>query len=119
MFLALSLRIKESLYPFVLILQMTPVIILAPIFVLWLGQGLPSIVAITFMICFFPIVANTTMGFMSVERISGSCSSCAMHPRPGDPLLARAGGDALFSHRYEDSGNTRADRSDHGRFSRG
>jgi len=68
MFLALSLRIKESLYPFVLILQMTPVIILAPIFVLWLGQGLPSIVAITFMICFFPIVANTTMGFMSVER---------------------------------------------------
>jgi len=68
MFLAFSIRIKQSFYPYILILQMTPVIILAPIFVLWLGQGLPSIVAITFMICFFPVVANTTMGFISVER---------------------------------------------------
>ena len=68
MVMAFSIRLKQSLYPFILILQMTPVIILAPIFVLWLGQGLPSIVAITFMICFFPVVANTTMGFISVDR---------------------------------------------------
>ncbi len=68
MFLALSIRIKQSFYPYILIMQMTPVIILAPIFVLWLGQGLPSIVAITFMICFFPVVANTTMGFIAVDR---------------------------------------------------
>jgi len=68
MVLSLSLRLKQSFYPFILILQMTPVVILAPIFVLWLGQGLPSIVAITFMICFFPVVANTTMGFLSVDR---------------------------------------------------
>ena len=47
---------------------MMPVTILAPIFVLWLGQGLPSIVAITFVIGFFPVVANTTMGFISVDR---------------------------------------------------
>ena len=62
-----SLRLKQAFYPYILILQMTPVIILAPIFVLWLGQGLPAIVAITFMICFFPVVANTTMGFISVD----------------------------------------------------
>jgi NitT/TauT family transport system permease protein len=62
-----SFRLKQAFYPYILILQMTPVIILAPIFVLWLGQGLPAIVAITFMICFFPIVANTTMGFLSVD----------------------------------------------------
>ncbi len=68
MVMAFSIRLKQSLYPFILILQMTPVIILAPIFVLWLGQGLPSIVMITFMICFFPVVANTTMGFISVDR---------------------------------------------------
>ena len=68
MVMSLSLRLKQSFYPFILILQMTPVVILAPIFVLWLGQGLPSIVAITFMICFFPVVANTTMGFLSVDR---------------------------------------------------
>ncbi len=68
MTMAFSLGLKQSFYPFILILQMTPVIILAPIFVLLLGQGLPSIVAITFMICFFPVVANTTMGFISVDR---------------------------------------------------
>lgn len=68
MAMAFSFRLKQSLYPYILILQMTPVIILAPIFVLWLGQGLPSIVAITFMICFFPVVANTTMGFLSADR---------------------------------------------------
>jgi len=65
---AFSVRLKQSIYPYILILQMTPVIILAPIFVLWLGQGLPAIVAITFMICFFPVVANTTMGFISTDR---------------------------------------------------
>ena len=67
MIIGFSVWLKQALYPYVLILQMTPVIILAPIFVLWLGQGLPSIVAITFMICFFPVVANTTMGFVSVD----------------------------------------------------
>ena len=67
MILALSTRLKRSFYPYVLILQMTPVIILAPIFGLWLGPGLPSIVVITFMICFFPIVANTTMGLVSAD----------------------------------------------------
>jgi NitT/TauT family transport system permease protein len=66
--MALSVRLKQAFYPYVLMLQMTPVIILAPIFVLWLGQGLPSIVAVTFMICFFPVVANTTMGFISADR---------------------------------------------------
>jgi len=68
MVLGFSPRIKRSFYPYILVLQMMPVTILAPVFVLWLGQGLPSIVAITFMIGFFPVVANTTMGFISVDR---------------------------------------------------
>jgi NitT/TauT family transport system permease protein len=68
MVLGFSPRIKRSFYPYILVMQMMPVTILAPVFVLWLGQGLPSIVAITFMIGFFPVVANTTMGFISVDR---------------------------------------------------
>lgn len=67
MVMAFSGFLKQAFYPYILVVQMTPVIILAPIFVLWLGQGLPSIVAITFMICFFPVVANTTMGFISAD----------------------------------------------------
>lgn len=68
MLLASSVLVKQALYPWVLVLQMTPVVILAPIFVLWLGQGLPSITAVTFMIGFFPVVANTTMGLVSTDR---------------------------------------------------
>jgi NitT/TauT family transport system permease protein len=68
MILASAVWVKQSLYPWVLVLQMTPVVVLAPIFVLWIGQGLPSITAITFMIGFFPVVANTTMGLVSTDR---------------------------------------------------
>ena len=68
LFLSSSPWIKASLYPWVLFLQMIPVIVMVPIFVLWLGPGLPSVAIITFMIGFFPIVANTTQGLISTER---------------------------------------------------
>jgi NitT/TauT family transport system permease protein len=68
MLLSASYLIKQALYPWVLVLQMTPVVILAPIFVIWLGQGLPSIAMVTFMIGFFPVVANTTMGLISTDK---------------------------------------------------
>jgi len=66
--LSLSPRLRRTLQPYVLIFQMTPVIILVPVYVLWIGQGLAAIVAVTFTICFFPIVANTMLGFASVDR---------------------------------------------------
>lgn len=68
MVLASAVWVKQSLYPWVLVLQMTPVVILAPIFALWIGQGLPSIMMVTFMIGFFPVVANTTMGLVSTDN---------------------------------------------------
>jgi len=57
----------KGVYPYILILKMTPVIVLAPIVILWAGQGLVSITIITFLICFFPIVVNTTMGLRSTD----------------------------------------------------
>ncbi len=63
--------IKASLYPWILFLQMIPVIVMVPLFVLWLGPGLPSVATITFMIGFFPIVANTTQGLISTEKKHG------------------------------------------------
>lgn len=68
MLLSSAQWIRRMWYPWVVFFQMVPVIVLAPIFVLWFGQGLPSIVAITFMITFFPIVANTTMGLVSTDK---------------------------------------------------
>lgn len=67
-FLASSALLKRAFYPWILALQMTPVVVLIPIFVIWFGAGLPSIMAITFMISFFPIVAGTTLGLVSTDR---------------------------------------------------
>ncbi len=64
----LSQVLRWIFYPWVLILQMVPVIILSPLFVVWFGPGFPSVVTVTFILCLFPVVANTTQGMMSVDR---------------------------------------------------
>jgi NitT/TauT family transport system permease protein len=66
--MSLSPLIRVSLYPYLMILQMTPIIIFAPILILWVGPGLKSVVVITFLICFFPLVVNTTQGLISTDR---------------------------------------------------
>ena len=66
--LSLSSLVRASLYPYLMILQMTPIIVIAPILVLWAGAGLQSVTVITFLICFFPLVVNTTQGLVSTDR---------------------------------------------------
>ena len=68
LFMSLSSLVRVSLYPYLMILQMTPIIIFAPILILWVGPGLKSVVIITFLICFFPLVVNTTQGLISSDR---------------------------------------------------
>lgn len=67
--LASSVYVSRGLYPWVLILQMTPVVILAPIISIWVTTPpLAPVVLVTFLIGFFPVVANSTLGLVSVER---------------------------------------------------
>lgn len=66
--LSLSRWVRASLYPYLMILQMTPIIIIAPILVLWAGAGLKSVSIITFLISFFPLVVNTTQGLVATDR---------------------------------------------------
>jgi NitT/TauT family transport system permease protein len=66
--LSLSPLVRASLYPYLMILQMTPIVVIAPILVLWVGAGLKSVTIITFLICFFPLVVNTTQGLVSTDR---------------------------------------------------
>lgn len=67
LFLSLSARVRAGFYPYLMVLQMTPIIILAPILILWVGAGMKSVVIITFLICFFPMVVNTTQGLVSTD----------------------------------------------------
>lgn len=66
--LASSRILEISLYPYAVILQTIPVIAIAPIVVIWFGSGFNSIVIISFLIGFFPIVSNTLMGLNSVDK---------------------------------------------------
>jgi NitT/TauT family transport system permease protein len=67
--LASARPVRLSLYPWVLALQMVPVVIMIPIFQIWYSyDAAKTIISMTFMISFFPIVANTTMGLVSTDR---------------------------------------------------
>ena len=65
--LGASRRLRAGLYPWLLVLQMTPVIVLTPIIVLWIGPGTPGIITITWLVSFFPVVVNTTQGLVSAD----------------------------------------------------
>lgn len=69
--LASSRILEVSLYPYAVILQTIPVVAIAPIIVIWFGSGFNSIVIISFLIGFFPVVSNTLMGLNSVDKNMG------------------------------------------------
>lgn len=60
--------IERMLYPFVVISQMIPVIVLSPIFVLWFGYTIWSKVAVTILISIFPIVIGTYDGLKASDK---------------------------------------------------
>jgi NitT/TauT family transport system permease protein len=68
MLLSLSPFVRASIYPYLMALQMTPLPVLAPICVIWVGAGLKSVSLLTFVIAFFPLVVNTTQGLISTDR---------------------------------------------------
>lgn len=66
--LSQSSLVRASIYPYLMALQMTPLPVLAPICVIWVGAGLKSVSLLTFVIAFFPLVVNTTQGLISTDR---------------------------------------------------
>jgi len=66
--LSLSPLVRAGLYPWLMALQLTPIIVVTPILILWVGPGLKSVTLITFLISFFSIVVNTTQGLVSTDR---------------------------------------------------
>ena len=55
------------MYPPLVATQSIPKIALAPLFIVWFGFGLETKVAVTFLICFFPIVVDTIVGLRSID----------------------------------------------------
>jgi NitT/TauT family transport system permease protein len=65
--LAYVQRAGRVLSPFVLAVQTTPKIALAPLFVVWFGFGLTSKIVIVALITFFPIMVNAVAGFAALD----------------------------------------------------
>lgn len=67
-FVAMRRRFAFYVEPWMIALYATPMIALAPIFVVLLGIGIASKVAIIFIEAFFPVTANTALGIRSTNR---------------------------------------------------
>jgi NitT/TauT family transport system permease protein len=59
--------IEYSLFPYAVILQVTPVIAIAPLLLIYLPQHL-AVVVCAWIVAFFPVLSNTTLGLKSVDR---------------------------------------------------
>jgi putative hydroxymethylpyrimidine transport system permease protein len=65
--LHLSETMRRAFYPLIVASQTIPIIVIAPILVVWLGFGVGPKLLIVALICFFPIVVNTLDGLRSVD----------------------------------------------------
>ncbi len=63
-----SVAVNRAFYPNIIFFQLIPKIALAPMFIVWLGIGLPSRVTFSVFISFFPILIATATGLRAVSR---------------------------------------------------
>ena len=63
----LSETARRAVYPLLIGSQTIPIVVLAPILVVWFGFGLTPKLVIVALICFFPITVNTLDGLRSVD----------------------------------------------------
>jgi NitT/TauT family transport system permease protein len=59
--------LEYSLFPYAVILQVTPVIAIAPLLLIYLPQQ-AAVIVCAWIVGFFPVLANTTLGLNSVDR---------------------------------------------------
>ena len=59
--------VEYSFYPYAVILQVTPIVAIAPLLLIYLPQPL-AVLACAWIVAFFPVLANTTLGLNSVDR---------------------------------------------------
>jgi NitT/TauT family transport system permease protein len=64
---SLSRVIEYSLYPLAVVLQVTPVIAVAPLLLIYLPQNV-AVLACAWIVAFFPVLSNTMLGLQSVDR---------------------------------------------------
>jgi NitT/TauT family transport system permease protein len=59
--------LEYTFFPFTVILQVTPIVAIAPLLLIYLTPG-TAVLVVAFLVAFFPILANTSLGLASVDH---------------------------------------------------
>jgi ABC-type nitrate/sulfonate/bicarbonate transport system permease component len=59
--------LERIVYPYLVLIQVTPIVAIAPLLIVWLGTGIEPKIGIAALIAFFPIVVNVTAGLKSAS----------------------------------------------------
>ncbi len=62
-----SRALESALFPYAVLLQVTPIVAIAPLVIIWVRDPLAAMVICATLVALFPIVANTTLGLRSVD----------------------------------------------------
>ena len=69
MLFAQNKLIERSLFPYAVILQTTPIVAISPLIIIWLRDNtFAALILCAWIIAFFPIISNTTLGLNSVDK---------------------------------------------------
>jgi NitT/TauT family transport system permease protein len=58
---------ERSFFPYAVILQVTPVVAIAPLIIIWVADTFSALFICAWLVAFFPVVSNTTIGLKSVD----------------------------------------------------
>jgi NitT/TauT family transport system permease protein len=59
--------LRRAIYPYAVFFQTVPIISIAPLLVIWFGFGQPTVIASSFIVSIFPIMASTLLGLQSTD----------------------------------------------------
>jgi NitT/TauT family transport system permease protein len=65
---ARSKLLELSFFPYAVILQVTPIVAIAPLIIIWIQNTFLALLVCAWIVAFFPIVSNTTLGLNSADR---------------------------------------------------
>ena len=60
--------LELSLFPYAIILQVTPIVAIAPLIIAWANDVDLSLLICAWLVAFFPILSNTILGLRSVDH---------------------------------------------------
>ncbi|HZQ00699.1 MAG TPA: ABC transporter permease [Reyranella sp.] len=60
--------LELSLLPYAIVLQVTPIVAIAPLILIWVNNTLASLLICAWIVAFFPILSNTILGLNSADR---------------------------------------------------